>query len=352
MSLKIGGNPYKSSLTETQSDAAQGVQEATQVEESQEQPQEQPQVASAEAPAESAAEAPNDSPSVDIDDERVLSYLSEKLGSSFSSLEDLKPKESTLSYASPELEAIDKFIRDTGRGVNDYLYAQSINPTEMTELDAIRAWERINDKETTDEEFNAYLEQKYKLDTEEGGYSDKEILAAKAQLKRDAKIAKDNLAKLKEDYAKPIAEQSDPKNEFSEEDFKRWDKNVKGALKEFGEVEFQDLGFKWGIPEDLKADIIEEVVNASPDFLREYVDNDGVNVADAAAGIAIAKYADRLVKAAIEHGKHLGAENVVKETKNVNFPEQQVSPQVNKPSLNEQIFNQLATKRKGMVIKG
>ena len=71
----------------------------------------------------------------------VMSFLSERLGRDITSLEDLSPVTEPASPLDERVEAIAKFVQETGRSPQDWFTYQSLNPYEMDEVMAV--WVRM-----------------------------------------------------------------------------------------------------------------------------------------------------------------------------------------------------------------
>ena len=66
----------------------------------------------------------------------VVTYLSERLGRQFSSIDELMNVES--SPIDERIAAIAKFVQDTGRAPEDWFRYQALNPSEMDDMTAVR----------------------------------------------------------------------------------------------------------------------------------------------------------------------------------------------------------------------
>ena len=68
-------------------------------------------------------------------EQAVLSYMSERLGRQFETFEDFNTPQQALDE---RIEAIARFVEETGRGPEDWFAYQSLNPSEMDDMTAIR----------------------------------------------------------------------------------------------------------------------------------------------------------------------------------------------------------------------
>ena len=94
----------------------------------------------------------------------VFSYLSEKLGRDINSLDSLSsPQQNALDE---RVEAIAKFVEETGRTPQDWFAYQQLNTSEMDDMTAIRVNMAGEYPDLTREELNLLIGSKYKLDVD------------------------------------------------------------------------------------------------------------------------------------------------------------------------------------------
>ena len=296
--------------------------EATQEEVTQEQPE-------AEQQTEQGSQEENEV--VDLTTEVALERLQEDLGRQIT-LDELRQALSTepqSSFANDELQKVNDYVRDTGRSVQDYYRTQATDYSSMEDVDVIKELYRQAQPDMPQEELDAFLDVEYKLGGEDDGYSQKEMLAAKAKLRQDAANARQQFNKLKQDYLAPV-EQSRGK-EPSETDIAQFKEAVSTNGNELGEFEFEGVDWKFGVTDQMRELAIETVSSMSPQELAYYSDENGnVNYFDAVAEKAVIQNLDGIVKNAIEHGKNMAAKEMVTERKNITVPEQQAPAQTTK----------------------
>lgn len=114
----------------------------------------------------------------------VMSFLSEKLGRDITSLEDLSPVTEPANPLDERVEAIAKFVQETGRSPQDWFTYQSLNPSEMDDVMAVRVNMATEYKDLSGQEIDLLMKSKYKLDADL--HSEEEIQLSQLQLKIDA----------------------------------------------------------------------------------------------------------------------------------------------------------------------
>jgi hypothetical protein len=199
----------------------------------------------------------------------------------------------------------------------------------MEDVDVIKELYRQAQPDMPQEELDAFLDVEYKLGGEDDGYSQKEMLAAKAKLRQDAANARQQFNKLKQDYLAPVEQPQS--QEPSETDIAQFREAVSTNGNELGEFEFEGVDWKFGVTDQMRELAIETISSMSPQELAYYSDENGnVNYFDAVAEKAVIQNLDSIVKNAIEHGKNMAAKEMVTERKNITVPEQQAPAQTTK----------------------
>ena len=208
---------------------------------------------------------------IDIDAE-VLSYLSEKLGRDFSSFDDLAPQQQE-SVLDERVEAIARFVQETGRDPQDWFKYQQLDASEMDDMTAVRL-QMIGDyQDLNQDELDTLLSSKYKLDP--NLHTEEEVKLSQLQLKMDAKEARDKILSIRESYKTPVAnnESVDDTSPFDEQ----WIANMQKDLNALDGVEF-DLGngqsFTFGLTNEYKNHLNEKNTRLE-EYFDPYVREDG-----------------------------------------------------------------------------
>lgn len=290
---------------------------------------------------------------VDLSTDVAIEYLSEQLGRklTFEELQQINTQQQN-PFASEEIETLNKYIRETGRTAQDFYRTQATDYTSMGDVDVVREYMKALDPDLTNEELNADIDISYKLD-EDGGYSEKETLAAQAKLKRDAKVAREWFNKVKQDYQLP--QQQSQSTAISEQEVQAMRQAIAGSGNEIGEFTFgEDVDFKFAVTDQMRNEAIELVQSLSPQQLSMYADENGnVNYKAAVATELIVNNIESIVKNTWSAAQDALRKEYVKDKKNITIPEQLAPQPVQQGSDAKEVINQLrqANKRSGMRIQ-
>ena len=111
-----------------------------------------------------------------VPEEKILGYLAGKVGKEVKTWDDLveireveKEVEKTVDYASPDVANIDKFVRETGRGVDDYFKVQKDwdnEPNEKVVKEYLKTQYPSLDKEDIEVMYEDYFQTEEVYDEE------------------------------------------------------------------------------------------------------------------------------------------------------------------------------------------
>lgn len=208
---------------------------------------------------------------IDVDAE-VLSYLSEKLGRQFNSFDDLTPQQQERAL-DERVEAIARFVEETGRDPQDWFKYQQLNASEMDDMTAVRL-QMIGDyQDLNQDELDTLLSSKYKLDP--NLHTEEEVKLSQLQLKMDAKEARDRISALRDTYKAPVVSKESVDDTSPIDD--QWIANMQRDLGALDGVEF-DLGdgksFTFGLTNEYKGQLNEKNTRLD-EFFDPYVSEDG-----------------------------------------------------------------------------
>ena len=196
-------------------------------------------------------------------EQAVISYLSEKLNREVASLEDLMPKQNPLDE---RVEAIAKFVAETGRAPKDWFTYQSLSTSEMDDATLVKVDMALQYPNLSADEVNTLVLNKYKLDPSK--YSEDEVKIGALQMKVDAANAKNQIEEQRMRYAAPEVEQKPAEKESFIND--EWVSTMRQEVNDLTGLEF-DLGndktFTFGLDDRYKQDLVNK--NAR---LDEYFD--------------------------------------------------------------------------------
>ncbi len=204
-------------------------------------------------------------------EEAVFSYLSERLGQNISSIDDLYREQEEPAALDERISVIADFVEKTGRSPEDWFMYQSLNPSEMDDMTAIR-FQMSNDyPNLSQEEISTLVAGKYKTNPEM--FSEDEIKLSALQLKIDAQEARNSIENLRGSYQAPAEQSVENDSPIDDE----WIQNMTQDLDALEGVEF-DLGdgktFTFGLNDQYKSVLAEK--NARLDeYFDPYVREDG-----------------------------------------------------------------------------
>lgn len=265
-------------------------------------------------------------------EEAVLGYLSERLGREISNFDSLsQPQQTALDE---RIEAISRFVSETGRAPEDWFAYQRLNPSEMDDMTAIRVDLASEFPNLTSDEINLLVQNKYKLDQDL--YSEEEVQMSRLQMKIDSQKAKASIETMRQQYMAP--ENQDTSKEVYSED---WIRQMKAEVNEIDGLEFNlggDKTFTFGFDADYKNQLVQK--NSSLDgFFDNYVRNDGSWDFDMLSShMALLDNIDTIVQSVYRQGMSDGQRGIVDKAANV----QTQSPQAGQnQTTNDPVIDQL-----------
>jgi len=248
----------------------------------------------------------------------VFSFLSDKLGRNVASLDDLSATQQAEAKALDErVEAIAKFVEETGRAPEDWFRYQSLNPEGMDDMTAIRIEMANEYPNLSYDELNLLVSSKYKLDPDT--YTEEEVTLGKLQLKMDGDKAKKGIENIRGSYSAPAPKEqsaSEPESIIDES----WISEMSKEVDALTGLEF-DLGdektFEFGLDDQYKSQLKNR--NARLDeFFDPYVGEDGSWDYDLLSShMAVIDNIDRIVKSAYTRGLGDGQKTLVDTAANV-----------------------------------
>lgn len=243
----------------------------------------------------------------------VFEYLSEVTGEDIRSIDDLYAEEE--DYAVDErVEAIARFVEETGRAPEDWFRFQSLNPEGMDDMTAIRIQMSNEYPNLSYDELNLLVNSKYKVDPDL--YSEEEVNLAKLQLKMDGDNARRSIEDIRQGYAAPEYESEAPQSVIDEQ----WISNMVDEVETLEGLEF-DLGdgnlFEFGLDDNYKDQLMDKQARLD-EFFDPYVREDGSWDYDLLSShMAVIDNIDRIVKSAYTRGLGDGQRTLVDTASNV-----------------------------------
>jgi hypothetical protein len=277
----------------------------------------------------------------------VMSYLSERLDRDITSLDDLFAQPTPMDE---RVEAIAKFVSETGRAPKDWFTYQSLSTSEMDDATLVKVDLALQYPNLSAEEVNTLILNKYKLDPNK--YSEDEVKVGSLQMKVDAANAKKQIEEQRMRYAAPEVQQQPAEEQESFID-EEWISEMRQEANDLTGLEF-DLGndktFTFGLDDRYKQDLVNK--NARLDeYFDAYVRDDGSWDFDTLnSHRAIIDNIDAIVASTYRQGLSDGQKGVVQNAANVSAQVPQQSSQPNNP-LGEQLKNILGKNSNKLTFK-
>ena len=273
----------------------------------------------------------------------IASYVSERLGVSVDSIEALAQilEAQQTPSIDERVKAIADFVEETGRDPYDWFRYQSINPSEMDDLSAVKMQLAVDYPNLSNEDINLLVASKYKVD--EYIYSDDEVRLAKIQLKIDADKAKRDIDKLRENYRMPVKREEPAQTEVQSPIDENWIRTMSQEVDSLEALTFQlgDQEFNFGLNDQYKSSLKDK--NARLDeFFDQYVDESGSwDFETLNAHRALLDNIDEIASAIYKQGLSDGQRKLVETAANVDVTSPRVAETKNADSVAAQIFNYL-----------
>lgn len=277
---------------------------------------------------------------LEVNDDLVAKYLSEKLGREVS-LEDLaKEPETNPLDSDPYMKEIYEWRKKTGRPVEDFVKFQK-DFSEVSDLEVAREFLQLEYPNSTKDEIDLELK---KFITSEDDLDD-EIAQKNWELKKYATKGRAELDKLKANLGQPSASslpaELQEKINFADQVRSQVDSNNKmqedydNAIKQTAQT-VDKVTLNLGDDKSIDFLVSEQSRKEIPDMIAQmphWRNEDGSwnHRAVVEDGIKIKNH-DAMIKLAYEQGLNAGKDEVIRETKNVNLKDTGSSAQPSKPS--------------------
>ena len=258
------------------------------------------------------ADEDNDEYSDEEIDNAVFSYLSEKLGRDVDSFDDFTETQQTA--LDERVESIARFVEETGRSPQDWFTYQSLNPSEMDDMTAVRVSMAADYPNLDVNEIDTLLMSKYKTDA--NLHTEEEIRISGIQMKVDAQNARQQIENIRSEYAEP--EMSQPEYESPIDN--NWIDEMSAEVDDLEGLEF-DLGngqsFTFGLDDQYKNQLKQS--NARLDeYFDDYIYEDGSWDYDTLSSHkAVIDNIDAIVSNAYKQGLGDGQKGLVHKAANV-----------------------------------
>ena len=284
----------------------------------------------------------------------MLQYLSERLGREVSSFDEIQGSQNTSAKIDERVEAINKFVTETGRSVEDWIAYQSMNPSEMDDLSAIRMQLKNQyGNAVSDEDLKLLVDDKYSLD--EDLYDESEVRLATLQLKLDADKARLEIESVRSQY-KSEERKPEVQEEFEGIVNEQWLDTMSSEVDALEGIEFQlskDKSFTFGLEDSYKSEL-KSKNEGIEDFFSAYVDKSGQwdferwNMHQ-----AVLDNIETIVKSSYQQGLGEGQRSLVDKAANVAYQPNKIGDtgEGNVPNLEEQLKQALGLNDNGLTFK-
>lgn len=271
----------------------------------------------------------------------ILRYMSERLGSQVDSFDTIRERFNTVPTEIDErVAAINNFVRETGRGPEDWYAYQRLNTSEMDDMTAVRNQMRMENSNLSDDEIELLVSSKYKLDPDLN--TERDVRLSQLQLKMDAEQARKNIEDVRRKYEAPESTSSEPQSFITNE----WVSQMSREVNELDGLVFglpDGKQFTFGLDGKYKSQLIDK--NARLDsFFDDYIHSDGSWDFDKLSSHrALIDNIDQIAASLYRQGLSDGQRKVVQTAGNIstNTSPQQGSGQSQSSKIEEQLRSAL-----------
>ena len=282
--------------------------EAAPTEPQQEPAQEQPQYDAVVESREPAQET-QAQPTQQNADAQVLQYMSQRLGREINSFEDFQRPE-----VNESVDAISRFVQDTGRTPQDWFRYQTLNPDNMNDLTAVRVSAAASYPTLEPSEVDMLIRDNYKLDAEKHGEETARLAALR--LKIDAETARNDIQEIRSRYSAPVNESGSEEPLFDQQ----WINNMQSEFSAVDGLEF-DLGdgaqFTFGLNDQYRQSMMERGAKLDEYFDPFFREDGSFDYDGLASQMAVLDNIDTIVRAAYNKGRGDGQRGLVNKAANV-----------------------------------
>jgi hypothetical protein len=286
---------------------------------------------------------------IDIDDNKVLSYIGKRYNKEISNLDELFEQRSSNDDLDPEVATYLKYKKETGRGIEDFMRLNK-DYDSMDQDQLLFEYRKNQDKELDMDDIKFDLENQFGYDSD---YDDeKEIKKKQLAKKKELTKAKEYFNSLKEQYKVPLESRESFVPQEEKENYEAY-KSYRQATTQADEEQakrskyFADKtselfsekfeGFGFSLDDNNKVvykpaespDLLKDQSNLQ-NFVSRFLNDEGY-LKDAESfhrAIAVASNPEKFAKFFYEKGMADAVGNVAKESKNIDMTRQatQVTP--------------------------
>jgi hypothetical protein len=298
-----------------------------------------PQDTSEDTPKEETTEEQEKTPSSELNDENVLSFLKNRYNKEINSVDELFAEKEANEPLPEDVSAYLKYKQETGRGISDFYNLQKDYNT-MDDDALLADYVAVNEEGLDAIDVQDILEEKFSFDEELD--EPKEVKKKKLAKKRELAKAKKFFNEQKDKYKIPLESSGGGLSEDQEKNLNAYKKYIEDSksieeingkkykyfLDETRKVFSTDFkGFDFQIGEEnltFKPGTAQELFNVQKDvnnFIGKYVDKEGV-ISDPVKyhrALAVAINPEKFAQFFYDQGASSVVDNVAKKSKNINM---------------------------------
>jgi hypothetical protein len=298
-----------------------------------------PQDTSEDTPKEETTEEQEKTPSSELNDENVLSFLKNRYNKEINSVDELFAEKEANEPLPEDVSAYLKYKQETGRGISDFYNLQKDYNT-MDDNALLADYVAVNEEGLDAIDVQDILEEKFSFDEELD--EPKEVKKKKLAKKRELAKAKKFFNEQKDKYKIPLESSGGGLSEDQEKNLNAYKKYIEDSksieeingkkykyfLDETRKVFSTDFkGFDFQIGEEnltFKPGTAQELFNVQKDvnnFIGKYVDKEGV-ISDPVKyhrALAVAINPEKFAQFFYDQGASSVVDNVAKKSKNINM---------------------------------
>lgn len=248
---------------------------------------------------------------VELNDDVVLKYLSERQGKQISSFDDMfKDDEPKISFANEDVAKINKFVSETGRSPHEYFKINE-DLSSKSDVDILR--ESYLEKGGSEEDFKIQYDLDISPLSEDDGYTsedvnsrNREIKKRDLRIKEQAKSERAKISELHEKLSQPIEGFVKPE-EVNQKGKEHWKASVTEAVKDL------DLGIEGFKYEANPKELIERYSSIESIMDRFKDETGNFSYKKMIKSFETIENLDSILKVVASQSENVGTEKVIRE---------------------------------------
>ena len=295
----------------------------------------------------------NKTPSSELNDENVLSYIKDRYNKDINSVDELFAEKEANEPLPEDVSAYLKYKKETGSGIEDFYRLQK-DYTDMDENSVLANYYASTEEGLDEIDIQDIIEDKFDFDEEVD--DPKDIKKIKLAKKRELAKAKKFLNEQKDKYKVPLESSGDGLSADQQENLNAYksyidesksikeqnEKKYNYFLNKTNEVFNNDFkGFDFKVGENnltFKPGTADELKNVQKDistFINKYTDDKGLitDVKGYHKALSAAMNPDKFAQFFYDQGVSNAVDNVSRKSKNINMDVRQAPQSVSKDGM-------------------